>query len=192
MKKIMILLLASFILAASGAVSAETYEIDPNHTYVGFGVSHLGLTTVKGRFHDFTGTVNYDASNPKDLEMNGTIKVESIDTGVDKRDEHLRSADFFDAEKYPEMTFISKKVERSGGELHLVGDLTIHGKTKEVKLPMEMSGPKEDPWGNQRIGFRSTVTIDRVDFGVGSMEGPGAMIGRNVDLEIYGEATKKK
>jgi polyisoprenoid-binding protein YceI len=159
---------AVMMVLAPVAASASTWNIDHDHSNLMFKVSHLGLAYVKGTFTKFQGSVNYDEKNPAKSSLNLTIDAASIHTGIEKRDEHLRSADFFDVAKYPNITFVSKKVTAAGKDkLKVTGDLTISGKTKEVVL--DVTGPTKelkDPWGNIRRGLSATTTINRTDFGL--------------------------
>src|SRR5437899_3957476 len=140
-------------LLALGAVTAtagaeDTYKTDPVHSTVGFSVRHLVINNVKGKFKQFSGTVVMD--NDAIKEANETIQTASIDTGNPQRDNDLRSGNFFDVAKHPTITFQSKRVEKKGDETVLVGDYTMHGVTKEISLPVKVSGPVKDPWGAMR------------------------------------------
>src|SRR5439155_23792650 len=143
-------------LLAAGSITAvlraeDTYKIDPVHSSVGFSVRHMVINSVKGKFKQFSGTVVMDNDAVK--EANGTIQTASIDTGNAQRDNDLRSANFFDVGKYPTITFQSKRLEKKGDETVLIGDYTMHGVTKEISLPVKVSGPVKDPWGAMRIGL---------------------------------------
>ncbi len=146
---------------------ACTYNFDRAHTFIGFRIKHMGLIDVPGYFRDFTGTITYDPKEPSRSSVNFTAKVASVDTGVDGRDKHLRSADFFEVEKHPDMTFKSTKVEKSGDSWIVTGDLTLKDVTRSVALPFKITGFLP---GNQRSGPRMGVTaetvINRRDFGV--------------------------
>ena len=163
MKKGSALALIALLFTVGLAFSAD-YQVDPNHSTVQFSAKHLLISTVTGKFKEFSGTISYDDKDITKSSVSGTIKTASIDTGVADRDNHLRSADFFDVEKNPEITFKSTKVEKSGDGVTISGDLTIKGVTKQVKFPATVNGPIKDPWGNSRIGFsfgvlKSTVWI---------------------------------
>jgi len=191
--KLKLLLSTHVALLTLGAFAADTYKIDPAHSGVGFGVSHMVINTVHGKFNDFNGTVTLDGKNVTDAK--GTIQTKSIDTGVPKRDGHLKSADFFDVEKYPTITFASKKAETKDGQTVLVGDFTMHGVTKEISLPVTVKGPIKDPMGMERIGLQAKTTINRKDYGLTynkALETGGVMVGEEVELEINAEATKTK
>jgi polyisoprenoid-binding protein YceI len=144
-----------------------TWSVDPVHSNVEFAVRHLMITTVKGRFTDVRGTVVLDEQHSEASSADITIGVASIDTREAQRDAHLRSADFFEAETYPTLTFRSKAVrDHSSDGFTLVGDLTIHGVTREVTLDVTPEGRTKDPWGGQRTGFTATTRIKRSDFGL--------------------------
>jgi polyisoprenoid-binding protein YceI len=143
------------------------WRVDPAHTTVEFAVKHMMIATVRGRFSEVDGTVHQDASNPAATRVEVSIKAASIDTRVPDRDAHLRSADFLDVEKYPEITFRSTRVERAGGEhLRIEGDLTLHGVTRPIVLDVTEEGRGKDPWGGDRAGYSATTTIDRRDYGL--------------------------
>jgi len=171
----------------------ETYIIDKNHASIGFAVSHLVISKVKGNFADFSGSIILDENN-KLKEATCTIKVSSINTGIEKRDKHLLSADFFDAEKFKEITFRSTKVNQRGGKNILLGDFTLHGVTKQLILPFTLKGPITDPWGASRIGFAVEVVINRTEYGLTwnkALESGGFIVGENVEIEINLEAKKQ-
>ncbi len=175
--------------------AADTYELDAGHATVGFKISHLVISEVGGRFNDFEGlvTVDPDANNAI-TGAQATIQAKSIDTGVPGRDEHLRSADFFDVEKFPTITFESKKVETKGNQHVMIGDFTMHGVKKEIRLPFAVKGPIKDPGGKTRIGIKASITINRKDYGLGwnkVMEAGGLTVGEEVHIEINAEAVKK-
>jgi polyisoprenoid-binding protein YceI len=189
--KTIIGLTTAALLAFSCANAADNYKIDPAHTSVGFSVRHMGVSNVKGHFDDFTGSLVL--GNGSIQEASGTIQVKSVNTGMEKRDNHLRTADFFDAVKYPLITFKSKRVEKSGEQTVLIADFTMRGVTKELRLPVTLSGPVKDPMGNTRIGLEAKTTVNRKDYGIqfnALMETGGLMVGEEVALEINAEATK--
>ena len=174
-------------------LASGTYNFDPAHTVVGFGVRHLGIALVEGRFKDIKGTVEYNADDVAKSSVRFTAKIDSIDSGVAARDTHLKSADFFEAEKYPEMTFQSTKVERVNGRLTLTGDLTIKGVTKQVSFPFSMTGGIKDPWGGTRFGIAAGTTLNRRDFGInwGTKLPSGALdVANEVSVELHIEAVK--
>lgn len=143
------------------------WTIDTAHSAIEFSVKHMMVSTVKGRFPAFTGEANIDEANPANSNVNVTIDVNSITTGTDGRDGHLRSADFFDVEKYPTATFSSTKVEKLGEDhLRVVGDLTVRGVTKPVTLDVQVEGKVKDMQGNDRYGFSATTSFSRKEFGL--------------------------
>lgn len=143
------------------------WTIDRAHSMVEFRVKHMMFTTVRGQFTDFDGTLQLDRSNPTNSHVEGVVQVASIDTGDKDRDNHLRSADFFDAAQYPEMTFRSTRIERKGNnEYKVYGDMTIHGISRPVTWDVEGAELGKDPWGNSRLGFSAETRINRRDFGL--------------------------
>lgn len=181
-----LLVLPALLLPA--LAEAKTYKIDTSHSNVGFAVKHLMVSTVRGNFTKFEGTVTYDPANVAASAVDVTIDATSIDTSNAKRDEHLRSADFFEVEKYPTVTFKSKKVEGTPGALKVTGDLTLHGVTKEVVLDVE--GPTDaikSPWGMEVRGASATTTINRKDFGLGwnkVLEAGGVAVSEEVKIQL--------
>lgn len=179
-------------------MSAKSWILDPAHTDIEFGVKHMMFTTVRGRFADFEGKIRLDRDNPLDSSVTVDIDVSSIDTGVAQRDDHLRSADFFDVENHPTMTFRSKRVVGSiapGVEFRIVGDLTILDHTHEVSLNATYQGEGTDPWGQTRVGFSATTTIDRRDFGLTwnqALEAGGVLVGHEVKIELQVQAVPKE
>ena len=174
-----------------------TWQIDPAHTHVAFAVKHLMIATVRGRFGDVAGTVIVPGDDFSRAQVEATIGVASIDTREPQRDGHLKSPDFFEVEKYPTMTFKSRRVEPTGHEddrSSLTGDLTMHGVTREIVLDLTLEGRTKDPYGNNRAGFSATGKINRKDFGLGwnqLLETGGVMVGEDVkvsiDAEIFAE-----
>jgi polyisoprenoid-binding protein YceI len=150
----------------SAAESTGNYDIDPRHSYIGFRVMHMGLAEVPGSFRDFSGAINYDGNDVSKSSVNFTAKVTSIDTGVVPRDNHLRNADFFEVEKYPEMTFKSTKVEKKGKNWEVTGDFTLKGVTKQITIPFTLNGMLKDDKGNVKMGISAQTTINRQDYGV--------------------------
>jgi polyisoprenoid-binding protein YceI len=190
--KTLAVVLFSSVLAVR-AFAADTYNLDPNHSTVGFSVSHLVINNVHGKFKEFSGTVVVDDKTIK--EAKGTIEVKSIDTGITKRDDHLRTPDFFDAQKYPTITFVSKRAEKQGDENVLIGDFSMHGVTKEISLPVKLSGPITDPWGGTRIGLHAKTKVSRKEFGVSynaTSKTGSAVVGDEIEIEISAEAVKAK
>jgi polyisoprenoid-binding protein YceI len=184
---------SALLLFSLTANAADTYKIDPVHSHVGFSVTHLVINEVKGKFTDFAGTIVLDGKQVK--EAKGTIQAKSLDTGNAMRDKDLRSANFFDVEKYPNITFETTNVENKDGDQVLVGKYTMHGVTKEISLPAKISGPVKDPWGNERIGLHAKTKINRKDYGMTynkTLETGGLLVGDVVEIEISAEATKAK
>lgn len=180
---------AAFILVALPA-RAETLSIDPVHSAVQFEIRHL-FSKVPGRFNKFESTVQFDQANPESSSVTATIQTESIDTGNEKRDEHLRADDFFDAKKYPEITFKSTKIERTGEKTgKITGDLTMHGVTKPVTLQVEYLGMGKGMQGETRAGFTATTTIDRKEFGLdwGKVIEGTAVLGDEVKITVQVES----
>jgi polyisoprenoid-binding protein YceI len=182
------------VLLAPGLARATSYDIDPAHTTAEFVVKHMMVSNVRGHFKDVKGTVDYDDKDPSKSKVNVEIATSSIDTGVDKRDAHLKSADFFDADKNPTITFKSKSVKpAAGGKLDVVGDLTMHGVTKEVTLHVDgVTAEQKGPWGNTSRGASGTTTVNRKDFGLTwnkSLEAGGVLVGDEVTINIDAELT---
>lgn len=178
-------------------VNAQTtWKLDQAHSVVSFNISHMVISEVAGRFTDFDVTLVNEKDDFTDGKLNATIKVKSINTDNEGRDKHLRSADFFDAEKYPEMKFVSKSFEKTGKNTYkIVGDLTIHGITKPITLETKYNGTVTDPWGNTRTGFKATTTVNRKEFGIvynQTLETGGLLLGEDVDVTINVELTKEK
>jgi polyisoprenoid-binding protein YceI len=174
-------------------VPGGAYQIDPAHSLIGFAVRHLEINWVEGRFKDFKGTINFDEKDVTKSSVEFTAQVASVDTEVEARDKHLRTADFFDVEKYPEMTFRSTRVERKGKDGYVLhGDLTLKGVTKPVALPFTITGAVKDPWGNTRFGIEAHTKINRRDFGVnyGNAFAGGLDVGNEVAISLRLEAVQ--
>ena len=196
MKRIITAISTIVALALPAFAFASTWTIDPDHSNVGFKVRHLMVSNVKGSFDRHSGTVEIDDKDITKSTVNVTIDTSSINTNVQKRDEHLRSADFFDVAKYPTMTFVSKKVAKAGKDkLKVTGDLTLHGVTKQVVLDVE--GPtkeSKDPWGNIRKGATATTKINRKDFGLvwnAALETGGVAVGEEITITLEIEMIRK-
>jgi polyisoprenoid-binding protein YceI len=172
-------------------IPAGDYRMDVAHSAIGFSIRHNELVLVSGRFKDFSGTIHYDDKDVTKSSVEFKAKVESIDTGVEARDRHLRTADFFEVEKFPEMTFKSTRVERKGKDLILHGDLTLKGVTKPVTLPFTLTGAIKDGRGNTRIGIAAQTKIDRRDFGITwgrALPGGGFDVAHDVMIDLQLEA----
>lgn len=171
-----------------------TWKIDAAHSHVEFAVKHMMIATVKGRFTDVAGTVQSADGDPAAGRVDVSIGTASIDTREPQRDAHLRSADFFDAETYPAITFTSTRIDRVTGEgFRLVGNLTIHGVTREVALDVTAEGRGKDPWGGERAGFSAKTAIKRSDYGLlwnQALETGGLLVGDDVKINIDLELVK--
>jgi len=183
MVRVLFIFLAAASLVVSAGAQAGTWQIDPNHSAAQFSVRHLGVSTVRGAFTKVSGTAKYDPADPSKTALDATINADSVDTRVEMRDKDLRSAHFLDVEKYPTITFRSKHVKAAGdGKLQIVGDLSIHGVTKEVSLDVDgPSAPIKDPWGNRRIGASASTKINREDFGI---TGAPGVVGDEITITI--------
>jgi polyisoprenoid-binding protein YceI len=180
--------------AATSTTARTTWSIDPAHSHVEFAVRHLMISTVKGRFGLVTGTVKTGADLAKG-EVDVEIDAASIDTREAQRDAHLKSADFFDVERYPTITFRGAQItDVSGDRFKLTGDLTIHGVTREVTLDVTSEGRGKDPWGGERAGFSATTKIKRSDFGLTwnqVLETGGIAVGDEIKISLDIEAIKQ-
>lgn len=197
MKRIITTLSTIIALTLPGLAAASSWTIDQDHSNVGFKVKHLMVSNVKGEFRGFNGTLEIDDKDVTKSKVTVTIETPSITTGVTKRDDHLKSPDFFDVAKYPTMTFVSKKVKTAGNDRLIVyGDLTLHGVTREVALDVE--GPTKaykDPWGNIKRGASATTKINRKDFGLTwntAIESGGVVVGDEVTISLEVELLQKK
>ncbi len=150
----------------TAAETTGSYDIDAKHSYIGFRVTHMGLAEVPGAFRDFSGSINYDGKDVSKSSVNFTAKAASVDTGVAPRDTHLRTADFFEVEKYPDMTFKSTKVEKKGDKWEVTGDFTLKGVTKQITIPFTVNGLIKDQKGNVKMGISAQTIINRQDYGV--------------------------
>jgi polyisoprenoid-binding protein YceI len=171
------------------ATAATTWTVDPVHSIAEFRVRHLMISNVRGQFTGVTGKLTYDPSDLNQSHVEATIDVSTIDTRDPQRDTHLKSPDFFDAEKFPTLTFRSSRVSRRGdGTVLVAGPLTIHGVTKEVEFAVEgPTPPVKDPWGNTRVGVQASTKINRADFGLtfnAAMETGGVMVGEEVTISL--------
>jgi polyisoprenoid-binding protein YceI len=187
--------LATALALASPALAADTYTFDKAHTTVGFQVRHI-VTMLGGKFQDFSGTLQVDRARPESSSVEFTIQAASISTNDAKRDEHLKSPDFFDVAKYPTITFKSASVKPAGNDVYQVtGELTMHGITKTITLPVTFLGEGKDPWGNEKMGFEIATTLDRQDYGVSwnkTLDQGGVLVGDEVKVQVSVEANKVK
>ena len=183
------------LLTLANRTIADTYQIDPLHTSVTFSIAHLVISEVTGRFNEFAGELTVDPQS-KTLVTGGTgvIQAKSIDTGIAKRDDHLRSADFFDVAKFPTLTFTGSEVVLDAGRPVFVGQFTMHGVTKAIRVPITVKGPINDPWGKARLAFSATTVLNRKDYGLTwnkALEAGGLMVGEEVTIVIKAEAVKQ-
>lgn len=172
------------------------WTVDSTHVEVGFSVRHMMISTVRGRFGAVSGTVIVDEQNPRNSRVDVAIDVASIDTRQEMRDNHLRSPDFFDAEKFPTIHFVSTRIEGDPrkADFRVIGDLTIRDVTREVELKATFEGEGKDPWGNERAGFSATGKLNRTDFGLHwnqALETGGVLVSDEVKLSIDVELVKK-
>jgi polyisoprenoid-binding protein YceI len=186
--------LAMLTLAAGPALAADTLVIDRSHSEAGFQVRHL-FSNVRGRFGAFEGTIAMDAAKPEASSVAFRIDASSIDTDHADRDKHLRSPDFFDVANHPAITFASEKIRATGKDRYAVtGTLTMRGVAKTITLPVSFLGAGKDPWGNERAGFSTSVTLNRKDFGIvwnKSLDNGGFLLGDDVAVTIDLEAVKQ-
>lgn len=172
------------------------YTIDNSHSDISFSVRHMVFAKVRGHFTKWSAQLSFDSADPGQSSVEVDIDTASIDTREAQRDGHLRSPDFLDAEKFPKITYRSKKVEKAGeGHYKVAGELTVHGVTREVPLDVEETGRGKDPWGNDRVGFVAKTSVNRLDFGLKwnqVLETGGVLIGEKVDIEIDVEAVAAK
>jgi polyisoprenoid-binding protein YceI len=196
MKNIIRICMTAALFFLPAMAFASTWQIDPVHTNIQFTVRHLMISNVKGVFHKFNGTFEIDDKDITKTKASAVIDTASIDTGIEKRDEDLRSANFFEVVKYPTMTFVSRKFTRVGtNKFKMTGDLTMHGVTREVVLDMEGLGTiVKDPWGGMRRGATLITRINRKDFGLTYnkvLETGGVMVGDDVGVNIEVELVRK-
>lgn len=195
MKRLLVFVLSAALLAPLNVLAA-TYTLDPAHTTIGFKAKHLMISNVKGVFEKFRGTVAIDESDITKSKVNVIIELASINTNIAKRDEHLRSGDFFDVAKFPVMTFDSTKVEKTGaGTLKVTGNLTIKGVTKQVILAVDgPSGEIKSPQGVTKRGASAVATINRLDFGVSwnkKLDAGGVVVGEEVQISVDAELDRQ-
>ncbi len=188
------------LIATAGSVLSQAqnsnWKIDPAHSGAEFSIRHMGMTNVHGKFGNVNGTVMLDEKDFTKSQVNATVDVTTVDTGVEKRDAHLKSPDFFDVAKYPSMTFVSKQITGSGDAYHVIGDLTMHGVTKSVDLSMDKPGKEQVGMDGKSIhrGFSATTTIHRQDFGLtwnGTLKSGDNMLGDDVKVELDVEIVKQ-
>jgi polyisoprenoid-binding protein YceI len=183
------------VSTAVSAPSSTAWKIDPSHSHVEFAVRHLMISTVKGRFGGIEGSVRIDEGTPARVDVDVTIDAASIDTREAQRDTHLRSADFFDVEQFPLLTFRASRTAIGSAEaFKLTGDLTIHGVTREITLDVTAEGRGKDPWGGERAGYSATTRIKRSDFGLTwnqVLEAGGIAVGDEIKISVDVELVKQ-
>ena len=186
----------AFVASLSALAQTSTWNIDPAHSTAQFTVRHLAISNVTGNFTKVTGSVVLNEKDMTQSQASASIDVSSVDTRVEARNQDLKSPNFFDVEKYPTIEFKSKRIVSGGGKLQVIGDLTIHGTTREVTLDVDGPTPElSDPWGNSRRGFSATTTINRRDFNLtynNLLKTGEAVVGDNVKIQIDAEMVKKK
>ena len=175
-------------------MTTNDWNLDTVHSGINFSVRHMVVSKVRGRFSKFTGSVALDEGDLTRSVVEATIDASSIDTGTAQRDDHLKSADFFDVERFPQIRFRSTGIEKLGGDRYrLTGDLTIRDVTRPITLDAEYGGRGKDPWGNERVGFTATGSLDRKDFGIKTnqvLETGGVLVGDRVDIELEVQAVR--
>ena len=187
--------LITVIVAALPALAADTYNFDKAHTRIGFTAQHLVISSVDGRFKDYDGTITLDPNDLTKSSVKVTVKTASVDTDNASRDNDLRNSEFLDVAKYPEMTFVSDKIEKRGDGYVAIGTFTLKGVSKKIELPLTFGGPITDPWGMQRVAAKASTKINRQDYGVKynqSMKDGSALVGNEVTITLTVEATKAK
>jgi polyisoprenoid-binding protein YceI len=175
-------------------MNTKSWNIDATHSGINFSIRHMVVSKVRGRFAKFTGSIDLDENDLTRSTLEATIDAASIDTGTHERDVHLRSADFFDTEAFPELRYRSRRIEAlSGDRYRVIGDLTIRDVTREVPLEVQYGGRANDPWGNERAGFSARASLDRKEFGLGwnqVLEAGGVIVGERVDIDIELEVVR--
>jgi polyisoprenoid-binding protein YceI len=182
-------------MTMQSATTKQQWTFDVVHSSINFTVRHMVISKVRGKFAKFDGTLLMDENDPKGGRVEVVIDATTIDTGVDQRDAHLKSADFFDVEHFPTITFKSSRVEQAGaGALKVAGDLTMHGVTRPVVLDVDYAGSAKDPWGGVRAGFSARASLDRKEFGLTYnqlLETGGVVVGETVEIAIEAEMVKQ-
>lgn len=196
-RAVAMLCLGASVLLNAAYTSAETarYDVDPDHSIVEFKVAHMVISKTTGHFKDYTGFIEMDPDAGTVKSIEATIKTASVTTNQEKRDTHLRNPDFFDVEKYPTMVYKMKTYKKSGDGYTAIGDLTLHGVTKEVTLTGNINGVTKDPWGNTRAGFTAEGKVNRKDFGMvwnKALDSGGLVVGDEVLIKLDIECIKAK
>lgn len=188
-----VLALAAVLVAGVPALAEEAYKVDAAHSHIGFTVRHFGISKVRGEFNSFDAELKVDESDLANSSVKVEIDTASIDTGNDQRDNHLRSDDFLNAEKYPRIVFESNSIREADGGFEAVGELTIRDQTREVVVPVEVAGPLTDPWGNVRLGIEGELEIDRQEYGVSwsqALDSGGLVVSDTVIISFSIEAMR--
>lgn len=175
-------------LGVAPAWSAEKYRIDPTHSFVEFSIAHLGYSLLQGRFNTISGNFTHDADKPENSAITVDVVTTSIDSNHAERDKHLRSKDFLDVEQFPKATFVSSKFTEKDGKGTLEGNLTLHGVTKAVTIPVAFIGAGKDPWGGYRRGYTGQLRIKRADYGLSYNLGPAA---EEMELGLFIEGIRE-
>jgi polyisoprenoid-binding protein YceI len=196
MKRYFIALFVCLALVLPPMAGAATYQLDSVHSSIQFKIRHLTVANVTGTFNNYKGSATIEGEDPATLKVEVTIEAASVNTGNEKRDEHLKTPEFLDVAKYPTITFVSKKVMKGDpGKLRITGDLTLHGATREITVDLEGPTPEiKDPWGNFRRGASGTAKIDRRDFGITwnkSLDAGGLVMGNEVTIYVEVEWVRK-
>jgi len=193
-KKLILNVVIVGLLMTSFAFAADEYEIDAVHSSIGFSVRHLLISNITGNFNDFSGKLLFDEKDMTNSSVDLTIKAASINTNNVDRDNHLRAADFFNIEKFPEITFKSGKIEKAEDNYVLIGTLTMHGVSKEISIPFEFIGKAKGPMGKQRLGFEGNTKLNRKDFGITwnkTLDEGGLAVGNEIKIQLNIEAVIK-
>ena len=192
--KVLAIALAVVMSMAYSVFAADTYVVDASHSSISFAVRHMGLAKVRGGFTNFSVAIQYDEKDLTKSSVQVTIKTASINTGNEGRDNHLRSPDFFDVEKYPEITFVSEKIEKKEDGFVAHGTLTMHGVAKHIGLPFNLIGPIKDMQGGMRLAVEAETKLNRQDYGVTwskTLDAGGLVVGNEITVEIQAEAVKE-
>lgn len=193
---VVVCLMAGLLLPTTdGYAETARYDVDPDHSILEFKVAHMVISKTTGHFKDYTGFIEMDPDAGTVKAIEATIKTASVTTNQEKRDTHLRNPDFFDVDKYPTMTFRMKNYKKIGDGYSAVGDLTLHGVTKEVTLTGNFNGVTKDPWGNTRAGFTAEGKVNRKDFGMvwnKALDSGGLVVGDEVWIKLDIECIKAK
>ncbi len=192
MKKQLVTLFSTMIFSTTLFAATETYTIDNKHSFANFTIRHV-VSKTSGTLTDITGVISVDTQQLEKSSVNAKINVASINTGLDKRDEHIKKVDYLDVLNFGEITFVSKSIKAtSATEGEMTGDFTMHGVTKEIKLPFKVLGFGADPWGGQRSGFEANTVIKASDYGFAWMKKENAPVGDDIEITLLIEGIKTK